>query len=63
MATRLKHHLSALWRAIRQLSGDDGYERYLVHRAAHHPEQAVLSRRDWFAERQRQQWTGIKRCC
>jgi uncharacterized short protein YbdD (DUF466 family) len=52
-----------VWRAIRQLSGDDGYERYLAHCAADHPEQPVLSRRAWFAHQQQQKWTGIKRCC
>jgi uncharacterized short protein YbdD (DUF466 family) len=48
---------------MRQLSGDDGYERYLVHHAAAHPGISPLSREAWFAHRQQQKWTGIKRCC
>lgn len=52
-----------IWRIIRRLSGDDGYERYLAHRAAMHPEQPALSRRAWFEHQQQQKWTGIKRCC
>ena len=28
--------LKSVWRAIRRLSGDDAYERYLAHYAAHH---------------------------
>ena len=52
-----------IWRLIRRLSGDDGYEHYLAHHAAMHPEQPVLSRRAWFEHQQQQKWTGIKRCC
>ncbi|MBU3736066.1 MAG: YbdD/YjiX family protein, partial [Methylobacterium sp.] len=28
--------LRLLWRSVRRLSGDDAYERYLAHHAAHH---------------------------
>jgi len=55
--------LRLLWRAIRQLSGDDGYERYLAHHAAAHPDTPALPRREWFAYQQRQKWSVIKRCC
>ena len=63
MATRLIRWFHTLWRAIRELSGDDGYERYLAHRASAHPDAPALSRRAWFALRQQQKWSGIKRCC
>lgn len=63
MATRLKNLLRTLWRAVRRLSGDDGYERYLVHHAATHPGTPALPRREWFARQQRQKWSGVKRCC
>lgn len=55
--------LKRLWAAIRRLSGDDGYERYLAHHAAAHPDAPALSRREWFARQQHQKWSGIKRCC
>ncbi len=51
------------WIAIRRLSGDDGYERYLAHRAADHAGAPALSRRAWCAQQLQQRWTGIKRCC
>jgi uncharacterized short protein YbdD (DUF466 family) len=51
------------WKAIRELSGDNGYERYLAHHAATHPDIPPLSREAWFAERQQHKWTGVKRCC
>jgi uncharacterized short protein YbdD (DUF466 family) len=55
--------LTAGWRYIRAVSGDDAYERYLAHHAAEHPEQAPLSCKAYFNERQRQKWTGVTRCC
>jgi uncharacterized short protein YbdD (DUF466 family) len=58
-----KKHWSLLWKTVRQLSGDDAYERYLQHQAAHHPEQSPLSRRDFFRQWQERKWNGVKRCC
>ncbi len=63
MATRLKAWLRCCWRATRQLSGDDAYERYLRHHSACHPGTAPLSPKEYFALRQQQQWNDIKRCC
>jgi len=63
MAARLKNLLRATWQAVRQLSGDDGYERYLAHHTAVHPDVPALSRREWFTHQQRQKWSGVKRCC
>jgi len=48
---------------VRRISGDDGYERYLAHRAAIHPDMPALPRRAWFAHQLQQKWSGIKRCC
>jgi uncharacterized short protein YbdD (DUF466 family) len=50
---------------LRELSGDDAYERYLAHRRecaaleAHTP----LSRAEFFAAEQRRKWDGVRRCC
>ncbi|MBI5626828.1 MAG: YbdD/YjiX family protein [Nitrosomonadales bacterium] len=63
MAKRLNNVLRALWRVIRELSGDDGYERYLAHHAAAHPGTRPLEREAWFARQQQQKWAGVKRCC
>ena len=59
----MKSFLSKLWKAIRRLSGDDAYERYLRHLAQHHPEQTPLSREAFFKEWQDSKWKGVKRCC
>ena len=63
MAARLNELLRQSWRMIRQLSGDDAYERYLAHHAACHAETAPLSRKAYFQRQQQQKWSSIKRCC
>jgi uncharacterized short protein YbdD (DUF466 family) len=65
MGTRLKLTAACriFWQAIRELSGDNGYERYLAHHAAVHYGKLPLSRSVWFAHRQQQKWSGVNRCC
>jgi uncharacterized short protein YbdD (DUF466 family) len=63
MAKRLSAWLAHAWRTIRQLSGDDAYERYLARRAACHADSVPLSRKEFFQHQQQQKWSGIKRCC
>jgi len=55
--------LAAGWRYLRAVSGDDAYERYLAHHSTEHPDRPPLTRKAFFAERQRQKWTGVTRCC
>ena len=66
MGTRLKRMsdcCARLWSAVRELSGDDAYERYCAHQVSHHANQHVLTRKEFFQQQQEQKWTGIKRCC
>ena len=59
----LRKKFLAFYKIIHQLSGDDAYERYLVHHAqAHHPE-APLSRGEFFKQEQERKWNGVRRCC
>ncbi len=51
------------WALLRQLSGDDAYERYLRHQAKQHPDETPLDRRHFFKREQERKWHGIKRCC
>ena len=63
--------LKKTWQNIRQLSGDDAYERYLAHFYQHQAEfhadkddtEPPLSREAFFKEWQASKWKGIKRCC
>jgi uncharacterized short protein YbdD (DUF466 family) len=57
--------LMTFWQGIRQLSGDDAYEKYLKHHAEHHlsDTEPPLSRAEFFKQWQDKKWKGIKRCC
>jgi uncharacterized short protein YbdD (DUF466 family) len=63
----LLHRCRHLWRGVRQLSGDDAYERYLKHHAEFHAISVdappPLSRKEFFQRWQDSQWKGTKRCC
>jgi len=69
MWNRFKLFFNILWLNIRQLSGDDAYERYLQHYVEHHQYGSVggveppLSKEAFFKEWQDKKWTGVKRCC
>ncbi len=52
-----------VWRYIRHASGDDAYERYLLHCEIYHPEQIPLNRKAFFKQEQERKWEGVKRCC
>jgi uncharacterized short protein YbdD (DUF466 family) len=57
--------LRKLWSALREVSGDDAYERYLAHWSERHAASggAPLDRAAFFAEEQRRKWSGVSRCC
>jgi uncharacterized short protein YbdD (DUF466 family) len=55
--------LRKLWQAIRRLSGDDAYERYLSHHATAHPGEPALGRKAFFKREQERKWSGVRRCC
>ncbi|HUF22217.1 MAG TPA: YbdD/YjiX family protein [Burkholderiales bacterium] len=51
------------WGFVRQLSGDDAYERYLQHHARAHPGVRPMSRKAYIRFRDEQKWNRISRCC
>lgn len=51
------------WHYLRAVSGDDAYERYLIHVAQFHPQQRPMDRRAYFLHRQDQKWNRLSRCC
>ncbi|MCE9551221.1 MAG: YbdD/YjiX family protein [Betaproteobacteria bacterium] len=55
--------LSYVWRVIRELSGDDAYERYIAQHATNFPDTTPLARKDFFLYQQQKKWSGIQRCC
>ena len=57
--------LHRIWSLLREVTGDDAYERYVAHwRAAHSTDGAKpLDRSSFYREEQRRKWDGIRRCC
>ena len=54
-----------LWQSLRSLTGDNSYERYLAHLAAHHPGEPAPSRAGFYASELERRWNknGPTRCC
>jgi uncharacterized short protein YbdD (DUF466 family) len=65
----MRNKIKRVWQTVRQLSGDDAYERYLQNYAkAHHVESGCachppLSKAAFFKQWQDKKWNGIRRCC
>jgi uncharacterized short protein YbdD (DUF466 family) len=61
--------LQFVWQWLREVSGDDAYERYLASHARRHandesrPVCEPLSKSEFFKQRQEDKWSGVKRCC
>jgi uncharacterized short protein YbdD (DUF466 family) len=57
--------LRRIWALLRELTGDDAYERYLAHWHAHHSTgtHLPLERAAFCREEQRRKWEGVRRCC
>jgi uncharacterized short protein YbdD (DUF466 family) len=57
--------IAKCWRTLRQISGDDAYERYLEHwRLRHaHEDAQPLTRQEFYSIEQERKWNGVRRCC
>jgi uncharacterized short protein YbdD (DUF466 family) len=55
--------LKRAWSYLREVTGDDAYERYLAHQRQAHPGEAPMTREEWFRERQDRKWSKVSRCC
>lgn len=57
--------LKKILRFVREISGDDAYERYLEHWQKHHAEEGEqpLSRDAFLKAELERKWNGVKRCC
>lgn len=52
-----------VWQFLRQVSGDDAYERYLEHVARMHPGETPMTRAEHFRSCQERKWNRVSRCC
>ena len=62
-ANSFREGVRTFWGFVREVSGDDAYERYLKRHAETHPDLPPLSRQAFFAAEQNRKWNGVKRCC
>jgi uncharacterized short protein YbdD (DUF466 family) len=61
---RVRAHARIVRKGWLQVFGIPDYERYLDHRAVHHPDEPVLSRREFFAQAiDRKYCRSGPRCC
>jgi len=61
-------YFKRFWQFLRQVTGDDAYERYRAHHASAHPHgshcgEALLNRQQFFKLRQDDKWSRVSRCC
>ncbi|MEY4769018.1 MAG: hypothetical protein RL637_1657 [Pseudomonadota bacterium] len=59
----LKKVIYQFFSGVRQLLGDDAYDRYLDHHVKHHPQIIPLTRKAFFKAELERKWNGIRRCC
>jgi len=67
MLNRLKSLFQYRKQFISLLVGVPSYEKYVEHMEAHHPEDSVKSRKEFFCEAQESRYSGkggkVSRCC
>ena len=61
----MRAELRKIWMLLREMTGDDAYERYLEHWRTRHLADgaAPLDRAAFYREEQRRKWEGVRRCC
>jgi uncharacterized short protein YbdD (DUF466 family) len=59
----MRDDLKKLWDFMREVTGDDAYERYLQRHHQTHPDVPPLTEQEFFASEQERKWSGINRCC
>jgi uncharacterized short protein YbdD (DUF466 family) len=63
-AERLLRWPRRTWQALRVLSGDAAYDRYLEHCREHHPDAQPLDRRAFYLREQERRYSeGPTSCC
>ena len=65
LSRRFVSWMKRCWGVLREITGDDAYERYLVHWSEHHASEdgEPLSRDAFFKQETERKWNGVKRCC
>lgn len=59
----LRHWLKKVLHGLRELTGDDAYERYVAHHRRCHADQPPVDRKAFYLRETERKWNGVKRCC
>jgi uncharacterized short protein YbdD (DUF466 family) len=59
----LRDQLRSIWHYLRQVTGDDAYERYVAHQQLAHAGEPALTPQQFFKKRQDEKWSKVSRCC
>ncbi len=59
----LRQWLVTALQTLRELTGDDAYERYVRHHRHCHVDQPPLDRKAFYLRETERKWNGVKRCC
>jgi uncharacterized short protein YbdD (DUF466 family) len=62
-AAMMLRKLGRVWHYLREVSGDDAYERYVAHHRQAHPGEQPMTQAQYFRFRQDQKWSKVSRCC
>jgi uncharacterized short protein YbdD (DUF466 family) len=63
MTEALRNLCRSGWRFVREVTGDDAYERYLAHHRQAHSDEPPMSQDEYFRFRLAQKWSRVSRCC
>jgi uncharacterized short protein YbdD (DUF466 family) len=59
----VRQFLSSGLSLLRGVTGDDAYEKYLVHMQTNEPAGTPMTEKDFFRARMEQKWSCINGCC
>lgn len=64
-AMRFLMAIKKCWMGLREITGDDAYERYLAHWREHHAHggKMPVDRATFFKQELERKWGGVRRCC
>ena len=54
----MKEHLRAIWEYLKEISGENAYDRYLVVHASTHPDKRAMSRGEFYRWRQDEKYNN-----
>jgi uncharacterized short protein YbdD (DUF466 family) len=54
----MKEHLRAIWEYLKEISGENAYDRYLTFHTATHPDKTAMTRGEFYRARQDEKYNN-----